>query len=535
MRRILGATLACIAVLSACSTSAQGHDEMGHSTVVATDAGPVRGTVAEGYRLFQGIPFAAPPVGELRWVDPQPVVPWTQPRDATTPGNVCAQVASHVADIASENEDCLYLNVIAPDAAQPLPVMVWIHGGTGANGAGSYFDAHRLALGGDVMVVTINYRLGIFGGFGYPGLEGSGTFGLADQQVALRWVQRNIAAFGGDPGNVTLFGESYGALATTAHLTSPSAQGLFHRAAIQSGLALFDYPPGTIMPGSPAVPSVWISPPEMDELGSLMASQLGCPDPATAVQCLRGLPARDLLPLTSVFTRYAHGTSLLPEDPVQALRGGRFHRVPVISGATRDEHRLFTAVFYDLMGQPVTAEGYSQLLRDAFGSAAEQVAAQYPLDAYDSPSLAWSAVVTDRLWALSTAEQNRLLAAHTPTYAYEFADGAAPPIVEFPPGFPPGAHHSAEVFYQFDEPGTGEFGGTAGEFAPDQRRLAEDMNAYWANFARTGDPNGPDLPPWQGHGNAGYVQSLAPGPEGIHSVDYSTEHQLLFWTTVFQR
>ena len=169
---------------------------------------------------------------------------------------------------------------------------------------------------------------------------------------------------------------------------------------------------------------------------------------------------------------------------------------------------------------------------DAFGPAAGQVAAQYPLDAYDSPSLAWSAVVTDRLWALSTAEQNQLLAAHTPTYAYEFADGEAPPIVEFPPGFPPGAHHSAEVFYQFDEPGTGEFGGTAGEFAPDQRLLAEQLNSYWANFARTGDPNGPDLPPWERLGDAGYVQSLAPGPGGIRPVDYATEHQLTFWTAL---
>ncbi|MGH3822726.1 MAG: carboxylesterase/lipase family protein [Pseudonocardiaceae bacterium] len=532
MKRILVAAVACVAVLSACSPSAEEPAERGPSAVVATDTGPVRGTVVEGYRLFQGIPFAAPPVGELRWAPPQPVVPWSQPRDATKPGNVCPQQASHAADIASENEDCLYLNVTAPDAATPLPVMVWIHGGGGTNGAGSEFDAHRLALGGDVVVVTINYRMGIFGAFGYPGLDGSGTFGLADQQAALRWVQRNIAAFGGDPGNVTLFGESYGALATTAHLTSPSAQELFHRAAIQSSPALHNYPPGMISPGSPAVPSVWISPPELDELGSLTAGKLGCPDPTTAVQCLRGLPARDLLPRTSTFTIYAYGTSILPEDPVQALRGGRFHRVPVISGATRDEHRLYTAMFYDLAGQPVTTEGYSQLLREAFGPAAEQVAAQYPLDAYGSPSLAWSAVVTDRVWALATAEQNRLLAAHTPTYAYEFADGEAPPIVEFPPGFPPGAHHSAEVFYQFDAPGTGEFGGTAGEFAPDQRRLAEQLNSYWANFARTGDPNGPELPGWAAFSSTGYVQSFEPGAGGIRPVDYAAEHRLAFWSAL---
>ncbi|MGH4023025.1 MAG: carboxylesterase/lipase family protein [Pseudonocardiaceae bacterium] len=525
MKRALVTAMAA-ALLAACAPAGEPRP----GAVVSTDAGPVRGVLAEEYRLFQGIPFAAPPVGELRWRPPQPVQRWSQPRDATEPGGVCAQVASPVADIASESEDCLYLNVLAPDSAVPLPVMVWIHGGGGTNGAGSYFDAHRLALGGDVVVVTINYRLGVFGAFGYPGLPGSGTFGLADQQAALGWVQRNIAAFGGDPGNVTVFGESFGAYAATAQLTSPGARGLFHRVALQSGLALHDYPPGMIVPGSPAVPSLWISSAELAGLGSSVAAELGCADPATALECLRRRPARDLLPVTSIFTRYAYGTDALPDDPVAALRAGRFHRVPVISGATRDEHRLYAAAFYDLAGRPITPQSYAQLLAEAFGPAAGRVAARYPLEAYESPSLAWSAVGTDRLWALATAEQNRLLAAHVPTYAYEFADRAAPPTVRFPPGFPPGAYHSAEVFYQFDESGTGEFGATAGEFTPAQRRLAEQLNSYWANFARTGDPKTPGLPPWPAFGpGAPHVQSLAPAPTGIHPVDYSAEHHLPFW------
>ncbi|HEX2297272.1 MAG TPA: carboxylesterase family protein, partial [Pseudonocardiaceae bacterium] len=368
MKRALVTAMAA-ALLAACAPAGEPRP----GAVVNTEAGPVRGTLATDYRLFQGIPFAAPPVGELRWRPPQPVQRWSQPRDATKPGGVCAQVASPVADIAGENEDCLYLNVLAPDSAAPLPVMVWLHGGGGTNGAGSYFDAHRLALGGDVVVVTINYRLGVFGAFGYPGLPGSGTFGLADQQAALRWVQRNIAVFGGDPGNVTVFGESFGAYSATAQLTSPGARGLFHRAALQSGLALHDYPPGMIVPGSPAVPSLWISPAELAGLGSSVAEQLGCADPATALECLRRRPARDLLPVTSIFTRYAYGTDTLPEDPIAALRVGRFHRVPVISGATRDEHRLYTAAFYDLAGRPITPQGYAQLLAEAFGPAAGQV------------------------------------------------------------------------------------------------------------------------------------------------------------------
>ena len=217
---------------------------MANAAIVQTDSGPVRGTVTGEYRLFQGVPYAASTAGELRWRSPQPVRPWTGPRDATRPGRMCPQQPSSYADVASLDEDCLCLNVITPRAARPprrRPVMVWIHG-DGAIGAGSFFDARRLATIGDVMVVTINYRLGIFGAFGYPGLEDSGTFGLQDQQAALRWVARNAAAFGGDPGNVTVFGESYGGLSTSAHLVAPGSAGLFHRAIIQSGFALMDLP-----------------------------------------------------------------------------------------------------------------------------------------------------------------------------------------------------------------------------------------------------------------------------------------------------
>jgi acetyl esterase/lipase len=230
-------------------------ENMADAAIVQTDSGPVRGTVTEEYRRFQGIPYAASTAGDHRWREPAPVEAWTEPRDATKPGNICAQQPSVYADVASLEEDCLFLNVTTPrwiGADRLRPVMVWIHG-NGAVGAGSFFDARRLAITGDVIVVTINYRLGVFGVFGYPGLDGSGTFGLQDQRAALQWVQRNAAAFGGDPDNVTLFGESYGGLATSAHLTSPESQGLFHRAIIQSGFALMDLPAGALYPGVPAV------------------------------------------------------------------------------------------------------------------------------------------------------------------------------------------------------------------------------------------------------------------------------------------
>ncbi|HEV2783772.1 MAG TPA: carboxylesterase family protein, partial [Actinophytocola sp.] len=205
-----------------------------------TDRGPVRGVVAGDYRLFQGIPFAAPPVGELRWRPPQPPAPWRDPLDATAPRGACAQPGSFGRP-ETFNEDCLYLNVTTPRrAGHRLPVMVWIHGGSYTTGSGAIYDARKLAVEGGVVVVTINYRLGPLGFLALPALTGeqpgiqSGNYGIEDQQAALRWVRRNAAAFGGDPGNVTIFGESAGSGSVCAHLVSPTAAGLFHRAIGQS-------------------------------------------------------------------------------------------------------------------------------------------------------------------------------------------------------------------------------------------------------------------------------------------------------------
>nr|WP_093944243.1 carboxylesterase family protein [Actinoalloteichus hoggarensis] len=498
--------------------------------LVTTDSGSVRGVVADDHRSFFGIPYAAAPTGVGRWAPPRPAPAWSDVRDATTPGSPCPQVGASYADTGSTDEDCLFVNVTTPlGDGEPRPVMVWLHG-DGAVGSGDLFDGTRLAVDGDVVVVTLNYRLGLFGGFGLPGLADSGTFGLQDQRAALEWVRRNAAAFGGDPDNVTLFGVSYGATATSAHLASPASRGLFHRAILQSGFPLMDAPAGAVFPGVPALPWFgWTSSAETEAVGAMLAGELGCADPETALECLRALPVETLLDYPQVmnmFQQMAYGNDVLPGVPADLLSAGEFADVPVLSGATRDEHRTFVGTFRDLIGQPVTAQEYPELLAEAFGDDAARVAAEYPLSDYDSPSLAFAAVMTDRMWALSTYRHNGMFAAEVPTYAYEFADADAPSEIPFPEDFPSGAFHSAETSYLFR---TEEF---AEQLTPPQRMLSDQMIAYWTNFARTGDPNGADLPEWAPFNETDDVLSLAPGDGGIAPVDYVATHRLDFWQDI---
>ncbi|GAB3810919.1 carboxylesterase/lipase family protein [Kribbella italica] len=498
--------------------------------VVRTDTGAVSGTVLKDRRVFQGIPYAAPPVGPLRWKPPAPAQPWTGVRPATKPGNRCPQTKNAIADLGSTTEDCLVLNVTTPRTAGPeqrKPVMVWIHG-DGAIGSGDQFDPERLVVDGDVVVVTFNFRLGVFGGFGLPEMPGSGTIGLQDQRAALEWVQRNAAAFGGDPGNVTLFGVSYGATSTGAHLLAEKSRGLFHRAILQSAFTVMDMPAGSTYPGIPALPWYgWTTTKDAQTQGQVVANQLGCKDPATALDCLRKVPVAKLLAVPQVmniFQPYALGNDELPPDPVRALEARQFADVPVIAGTTRDEHTTFVAFFRELAGSPVTKANYPELLRTAFGPAATRIAAQYPLSAYKTPALAWASVLTDRLWAKAQLRQNQLLSAKNPLWFYEFADRDAPLDIPFPPGFDPGAWHAGDVGYVFR---------TAGEnktMTKPQIALSEKIIGYWSAFAHHGDPNRDGLPSWPKFTGPATVQSLA--PDAIAPVDYEREHQLKFWASV---
>jgi para-nitrobenzyl esterase len=508
-------------LIGSASTAMAGVDSTNSGGAVAwTDAGPVRGTVAQGYRTFQGIPFAAPPVGELRWRSPQPPQRWTQPRDATKPSGPCAQTAG--GGMESTNEDCLYLNVTAPTQHGRLkPVMVWLHGGGNSYLTAGGFDAHRLALGADAVVVTTNFRLGVFGFLGHPDLPNSGAYGLEDQQAALRWVQRNAIFFGGDPANVTLFGESGGAFDVCGQLTSPTAQGLFHRAIMESGACTTSWPANGIVYGKPAN-SPWIPQAKADAEGVALATAHGCSD----ATCLRHIPAADLITVDNGPTPVVYGNRTLPQRPNEALAAGHFHQVPVISGNTRDEGRLSAA----FSPSPFTEDQYHQLLTVAFGDQAHRIANEYPSSRFGSPGLAYGAMLTDHVWACPQLTDDRALARRTPTYAFEFADRQAPQgFFPFPADIPGGAFHSSEVAYLFD------VAGFTPNFTPAQQQLADQMITYWGNFAATGNPNTPNnshtpqnpaLPTWPKLHTTN-AQSLA--PNNIHQVDLATEHNCAFW------
>jgi para-nitrobenzyl esterase len=502
--------------------------------VVQTESGLVRGTVAGDHRVFQGIPYAAAPVGPRRWGSPQPPQPWDGVRDATVPAPPCAQAGDFIGDAPSTAEDCLYLDVTTPRAVggeRGRPVMVWIHGGGFMWGSGGIYGAQRLATQGDVVVVTFNYRLGVLGFLAHPALDGgpaeqlSGNLGIEDQQALLEWVQRNAAAFGGDPGNVTIFGESAGAMSGCVHLAAPGSAGLFHKVIMQSGPCTLRW----------QFPETWRPKPREQAAGQAIAvaTKAGCADPASAAECLRSKTVEELLAADGGEHGFGptYGGGVIPEEPVQRLAAGETAEVPVMHGITRDEHVTFQAGIDAVMGA-VPAAGYEGALAQFLGldaAGAARVALEYPLADYDgSTSWALASVLTDWSWGCPAKEANRLLARHSPTYAFEFTDRTAPWFAgPQAPGYPTGAFHAGELQYLF----SGAYGGAV--LTPDQQLLSERMIGYWTRFARTGDPNGEGLPQWPRHeGPDGHVQSLGAGPEGVGAIDMAREHRCGFWSAL---
>ncbi|MGY0231310.1 carboxylesterase/lipase family protein [Longispora urticae] len=511
------ATLAALLTLAAPASAAPAQPATAPGStataadVVRTRSGPVRGTVTPTTRTFQNIPFAAPPTGDARYRPPGPVTPWRDTRDATRPGAACAQPAGLPVGRPSAEEDCLVLNVTTPRTdRRDLPVIVWLHGGGLVYGVGDVYDAARLARQGQAVVVTVNYRLGVFGLLAHPALgPDSGNLALADQQAALRWVRDNARSFGGDPGNVTVSGESGGGFSVCAHLASPASAGLFHRAILQSA-------PCTGWGSRPRA--------ESERLGLDLAARMGCPDPAVAAACLRGTDAAAMMAATPMVTemQYETGGALLPVSPGEAFASGRFNRVPVLFGINHDEERLMVAGQEFFMGRPLTREEYEARVRAMFGERAGRVLAEYPVGDR-SPGLTLATVQTDHTWARPAVDTLRLLARRTPTFGYELAEQRTPAMVGFPEmSFPLGAPHTGDLPYLFDMPFMAR---------PDaeQSRLATEMIGYWTRFARTGDPNGGGAPCWPAQ-TPGRPFTMSLDVAGSHGTDLAANHRYAFWS-----
>ena len=506
---------------------------------IVTESGPLKGILVNNVREYLGIPYAARPLGALRWVPPQPFGKWKGLLQAIRFGNFCVQPDGHGGTFGSE--DCLSLNIYTPSDNQNngIPVMVWIHGGGFTTGAGGFYDPTPLVQRGNVIVVTINYRLGPLGIFAHPAIDGeghiNGNYALMDQQFALQWVQRNITAFAGDRNRVTIFGESAGGLSIYSNLASPTAAGLFQGAIAESGayqsFAGF-FPFNQYLNGIVPLTTA-------EAAGKALATSVGCGSQTAA--CLRATPATALAlaqPGNGFIVPVVDGT-VLTQPPGQALALGDFNQVPVITGSNHDEWRLSVADQYDLGVGPLTDAEYSAAVAAFLGLPEANpfvalVLSLYPLTNYPPPPpyevsapLALGALGTDVVFACPARNAAQALSQYVTTYAYEFNDENAPSSLP-PLSFPLGAAHFTEVQYLFALEEIGIFP----TFTPDQLKLSKTMIGYWTEFAKTGDPNFDGAPLWSSYNSAtDELQSLVP-PAPMAESTFATDHQCAFWDSL---
>jgi para-nitrobenzyl esterase len=511
---VAGSTLAAMAPAGASAAPAAA------GSVVATHFGPVRGKTVSGISEFLGIPYAAPPTGRLRWHAPEPPARWRGVRAATAFGAHCPQSAGPFGSASNTSENCLFLNVFTKAGRNPAgrPVMVWIHGGALVTGESDAFNPTSLVNDG-VTVVTINYRLGALGFLADSALADraghSGNYGLMDQQAALLWVKANIARFGGDARDVTLFGESAGGLSTLSQIDSRRAAGLFQRAIVESGsYNLTQAPLATA-----------------EAAGAAFAAKVGCGTQASAAAtaaCLRAVPVATLVASQNAggYTPDLDGR-VLQQSIGTALQKGQFNRVPVIMGTNHDEWRLFVALA-QLAGAPaVTAANYQAQIQATLGvpaAVAARIAAQYPVASFPSPPLALGALGTDAIFACPSLEAVSFLSAFTPTFSYEFNDENAPSLFLPSVGFPLGAAHGSELQYLFDP-----FPPATSQLSPAQQVLSAQMKAYWTSLAKHGSPQTAGQPAWPLFNAVTQPMLSLDEPRPAVETSFAAEHQCAFW------
>jgi para-nitrobenzyl esterase len=450
---------------------------------VETTLGTVEGTTRSGgVRAFLGVPFAEPPVGDLRWRAPRPAKPWEGVRGAKAPapGPVQNVVFAMITGAPPRfSEDCLYLNVWTPakTPGEKLPVMAWIHGGgfiIGSTATPAY-DGAKLAEKG-VVVVSIAYRLGALGFLAHPELSreadgASGNYGLLDQIAGLEWIRDNIAAFGGDPGNVTAFGESAGAISVSMLAASPRARGLFHRAIAQSGASFA--PPRLADEGGQTVRPLKFAEAE----GAKYLDDLGAADLAAA----RALPSSEFLKDRRWWWPVVDG-DVIPGDQYDLYRAGTFNDTPILIGTNSDEGAMFVRP-----GPGTTPEAFSATVRDGYGDLADEILAAYPHATPDEAFRAAKDLFRDSLFAWNAWTWARLQAEKGSRQAFVY-------YFDRHPAGSHGASHAAEIPFVFRN--LSLMGGFFGRPSPEDLAASELISDYWVQFAKAGDPNRPGLPAW---------------------------------------
>jgi para-nitrobenzyl esterase len=474
-----------VALALACSSPT-----LAANDIVKVDGGLISGVASDGVRIFKGIPFAAPPAGDLRWKPPQPVVPWTGVRKCDAFGPECPQApypqtSMYYSPPQEQSEDCLYLNVwTAAKEGDRRPVMVWIHGGALTRGSGSnrIYDGTALAKKG-VVLVTINYRLGVLGYLAHPELtaespnHSSGNYGVLDQIAALKWAQKNISRFGGDPSRVTIFGESAGSWSVNALVASPLARGLFHRAIGQSGGS---FGSGTYL--------------KEDRGGQVSAEKIGLAFAkaagADSIKALRAMSAEKII---DVFNNDSEGRRfrtqptvdgwVLPDEIRNIFAQGKQNDVPVIVGSNANEMTTLTAPAM----VPKTLDEYRKRVEAQYGEMAREFDALYPVKSEADIAAAYLGGLRDITFTLQMRTWARMTeTGKSKAWLYFFSHVPPNPNSKYL-----GAYHAGEIIYVFNNLGLRSQAYQEADF-----KLADMMSSYWVNFATAGDPNGKGLPAW---------------------------------------